>query len=256
MRIFKSIFKIIFTLIFILSLTACKTAPTATDTVSDETSNPAEVAEIPEESVEKVTPQILIPDYEGYEGEPPSEWAVGGYDMFKPLFSKDDGLSNITKNFKRPITRLEFAKLTRLFLEYQFRITLETPAVSEFTDTSDTDALKVYNAGFIKGRGRRVFAPDELITRQEAAGCVVNATFAIEDYAPVAARLTEPIPTLPTKDAGEVSANYGIEVRTAYANGFMTGVSEDMWMPNGTLTIEQALRLFNNVYDFYSNNGE
>jgi hypothetical protein len=164
------------------------------------------------------------------------------------------GLSHLTDNCKRPITRLEFAKLSRLFLEYKFDLVLGLPDVSELDDTLDPDALKIYNAGLMRGRGRRAFAPEDYIRRDEAAACIVNAAQAIQSHNPgVTAALAPPIPKLPADDADKVSDNCDIEVRTVYANGLMTGTSDRLFTPNGTLTIEQTFRLFDNLYKLYTN---
>jgi hypothetical protein len=239
-----------------LSLSACgrqKPAPIPIEVAEAEP--PAPKAPFTDER--EPDAEILIPDYEKYAGEPIADYARGGLALFSGLFSETTGLETITDNFKRPITRAEFAKLSRLFLEYKFDFSLALPEVSELDDTQDPDALKIYNAGLMRGRGRREFAPEGYIRREEAAACIINAAQAIEAHNPdLKARLEPPIAALPTEDAGDVSEQYGIEVRSTYANGLMTGATETKWAPNGALTVEQALRVFDNLYRFYSEKSE
>lgn len=86
-------------------------------------------------------------------------------------------------NYKEKITRLEFCRLA--MRTYFIKLgggglwDNDAPA-SPFSDVDDSDVSKAYNLGIVSGRGEGRFAPDELITRQEAAVMLCNLAKVLE----------------------------------------------------------------------------
>ncbi len=96
-----------------------------------------------------------------------SEWAT--VEVKKAL---DNGLypdklkdADLTK----PITRAEFAAVALKLYESLAGKTSAPAPTSTFTDTKDTDVLKAYALDIIVGVGNNKFAPDELLSREQAA---------------------------------------------------------------------------------------
>lgn len=83
-------------------------------------------------------------------------------------------------NFKDPVTRKSFCEIVLKVLDAQ-GITLECSEPYEehpFSDTDDENVIRLYNVKFIayhsekrvvQGKGDNTFAPDEYITRKDAA---------------------------------------------------------------------------------------
>ena len=88
-------------------------------------------------------------------------------------------------SYREKITRLEFCRLAAqtYFVKsgggYIWQGENENPT-SPFVDVNDPDVSRAYNLGIVSGRGEGRFAPDELITRQEAAVMLCNLAKVLE----------------------------------------------------------------------------
>ena len=69
----------------------------------------------------------------------------------------------------RPITRAEFAAVALKLYESLSGKTATGAPTSTFTDTKDLDVLKAFALDIVAGVGNNRFAPDELISREQAA---------------------------------------------------------------------------------------
>ena len=69
----------------------------------------------------------------------------------------------------KPITRAEFASVALKLYESFTGNTAAPAPVSTFTDTKDIDVLKSFALDIVLGVGNNKFAPDELISREQAA---------------------------------------------------------------------------------------
>jgi len=94
----------------------------------------------------------------------PSEWAIV---LVEDASGKELVIDEIRMDFRRHITREEFATLAvRL---YEKLTDKKTKAFQSdyFVDTNNIEVIKAYNLGIVNGIGSRTFAPDKLVSRQE-----------------------------------------------------------------------------------------
>ena len=72
-------------------------------------------------------------------------------------------------DLRQPITRAEFAAVSVKAYEAMSGIKANSAAVNPFVDCSDVEVLKAYNLGITTGISDTEFAPDMLLTREQAA---------------------------------------------------------------------------------------
>ena len=180
------------------------------------------------------------------------------------IFSKD--MSNV--DFRKPISRLEFAEMVYEAMGYMAGYTDYYTALQEanangenFFDThgytmpkiyppagelcfSDTDSIPVSalnRAGILLGKSESHFAPEDILTRQEAATVLsrISAYFSLQSF---------PMETAFT-DAGQISpwAREGAEI--ACGMGLMLGMADGSFSPQTQLTREQAVAVLIRLID-------
>lgn len=109
-----------------------------------------------------------------YLSDKPSSWATDEVEL-----AYGEGLvpDAYLKNFTTPATRLEFCKLVANFLEiYKGKLLNEILKDANvqmdktaFDDTNEDVIFAITALGIVNGKGNNKFAPDDKITRQEAA---------------------------------------------------------------------------------------
>jgi len=106
-------------------------------------------------------------------------------------------------------------------------------------DTDNVNVLKLYKAGIILGKEHNktgiVFAPNDLITREEAAVILHR----IATYLNISS--DESLPYANFSDGTAISDWAGVAVHTMYQLGVMKGVSDTEFSPKGLYTIEQTI---------------
>lgn len=122
--------------------------------------------------------------------------AVSSQSSYKPeiMGAISAGLvpNSLRGSYNASITRAEFCKLIAAFLEQYYGKTLDEivadkgSASASFTDTRDEDVLNIAALGIVTGMGEGKFAPNNSISRQQAAtmlarladvvGCKTNAS--------------------------------------------------------------------------------
>lgn len=157
-------------------------------------------------------------------------------------------------NFKRPITRKEFAyimvgamdlfgysfdELLYYFDNYGFR--------TDFTDTNNDPIIQIAKIqGIVNGTSETAFSPDELLTREQAATMLIH----LFDNAQQKLRISKPIVTEPTyfidRDRFSSWAVSAIDLVSMMKDPsvdrfIMGGVGGDEFLPDGNITVEQAL---------------
>jgi len=181
-----------------------------------------------------------------------TNWYYGNVsDWAKPelMDSVANGIADnpdLFENCKSNITRKEFATLAvNLYKE----IKKEDPAPAEydtFSDTSDLSVRIAYNLGIIKGMGNGIFAPNNLVTREQMAVMMLNAVNVLgTDY-------HKGDGTLVMTDKNQVSSWAKNGVDFVYENDFMKG-DGFTFNPKSNTSIEQAVAIVNRVYKKYAN---
>lgn len=157
--------------------------------------------------------------------------------------------------FKTNISRLEFCGLI-------FNLVIQTPYFQTwceenleedetefpsfidkaFTDTEDVGVLLLHHIGIINGKSETEFAPNDNLTREEAATIIVRM---IDITTPMAA--TEV--WYEYNDLSDISDWAMSSVQRISNLGFMKGIGENKFAPKDTYTTEQAVVTVVRVFD-------
>ena len=160
----------------------------------------------------------------------PSEWATKDID-----FAYAVGITDANKDYlyKENITREEFCELIyNLIVLTSDEIT--APITDSFTDTKNDKILMLNGLGIINGKSATEFAPNDYLTREEAATIIVRM---VNKVFPMAA--TEM--WFEYDDINEVSEWASDSIQTISNLGFMNGVGNNRFAPKDTYTTEQAI---------------
>ena len=149
------------------------------------------------------------------------------------------------------ISRIDFCHLAYKMLEQKSLIS-ENNVKSSFADTDDAEVAFLANSGIINGRSETEFAPNDDITREEAAVILTNTAEFMD--------VKEDITLFDTvfSDYDTVSDWAKESVRKMDSLGIMRGVGDNNFSPKSNYTMEQSavtmLKLFNlDVSDYASN---
>lgn len=149
------------------------------------------------------------------------------------------------------ITRIDFCRLAYKMLTEKNGVDI-AEAESKFKDTNDLEVGALANVGIINGRTDTEFAPDDSITREEAAVILTNAAEFMgvkKDIALFDTRFS---------DFETVSDWAKDAVCKMDSIGIMRGVGDNNFAPKSNYTMEQSaitmLKLFNlNLSDYKEN---
>lgn len=112
-----------------------------------------------------------------------------------------------------------------------------------FSDCSDTQIETISAMGIIQGMGDGTFAPEEYITREQAATILCRmAEFLGNKTIPTAAKMSY-------TDENEISDWAKSSVACINAMGIMNGVSKKEFAPKQTYTVEQAIATMLRLYE-------
>lgn len=160
----------------------------------------------------------------------PSEWAAKDIDYALAVGITDYGKDYL---YKENITREEFCELIyNLIVLTSDEIT--APITDSFTDTKNDKMLMLNGLGIINGKSATEFAPNDYLTREEAATIIVRM---VNKVFPMAA--TEM--WFEYDDINEVSEWASDSIQTISNLGFMNGVGNNRFAPKDTYTTEQAI---------------
>ena len=170
------------------------------------------------------------------ENDEPSAWAIPYIERSAELGLIPDSLY---WRYPQPITRAEFCAIaTRTF---ESVVGSEITESAYFYDTGDPNVAKMAGLGIVHGTEQNIFEPDREIKREEAAVLLSNLMRALnrplQDSRPAFADLSS---------IAEWSRN---EVGQVQAQGIMAGVGNNMFDPQGNLTIEQSIKTMLVIYD-------
>jgi len=175
------------------------------------------------------------------EADPPSSWAVSQVDA---AISAGLVPENLQSQFTTPITRAEFAALAVAF--YEVVTGREIAQRLTFNDTSDINVQKMGGLGVVTGVGGGYFAPNDTLTRQQAAVIIVRLAEAVG----------QPFPTPSTPLAFSDNAQISLWAITAVGQvrdmGIMGGTGGNMFSPGGYYTREQAIVTMMRTFEIVS----
>lgn len=149
-------------------------------------------------------------------------------------------------NYKEPITREKFCEIVYNMLMKTADKGMAVPSAFYFEDTYNSKVSTLYYADIIKGKGERLFAPDDYLTREEAATILYRVAEFLEIDMPQTA-YDESIPYYADKEAISDWAFNAVFVMKEM--GIMVGTSETEFSPKETYTAEQAIATIIRMYN-------
>ena len=175
---------------------------------------------------------------------PPSDWALSDVEKAEALNITEKGK---IYRYRMSITREEFCELIYNYCANVIRHLVTFDSECSFTDT-DNEHIKMLNeAGIINGKSETEFAPNDLLTREEAAvilNRMVNKTI--------------PVPVTEMyfnfDDEASISDWASNSIQVMCNMGVMNGVGENKFAPQDTYTTEQAIATIVRVYAAQSAN--
>jgi hypothetical protein len=172
----------------------------------------------------------------------PSSWAA---DAVNTAITTGLVPQNLQSAYTQATTRAEFAALAVTLYEKVTGNEIALDRSIPFVDTTDINAHKAYTIGVVTGMGEGRFAPDESLTREQAAAMLYRLAYAVGQPFPPSA------PTFAFADNASISSWAAEAVGQMQASGIMGGVGDNRFAPQGSYTREQSivtmLRLFDIV---------
>lgn len=140
---------------------------------------------------------------------------------------------DLTKDIKREaFCDLMFNTINKISLENSVKVTYAARD-SHFYDTDNKSVISLYRMGIISGKTSTKFAPDDFITREEAA--------AILDRAAEYLDLKKFTNTNRFTDSREISGWAYDSVEAVCGMNIMSGMGDGTFNPDGHYTLEQAI---------------
>ena len=169
--------------------------------------------------------------------ERPSAWAVSEVDAAIAATLVPQGLQS---KYTQTVTRAEYCALAVAL--YEAVTGGEITERAQFSDTSDVNVEKMAALEVVNGVGDNKFAPDEKLTREQAATMLSRLAKAIG----------KPLPTTdapPFADYSDVSAWAVDAVSQMQATGIMGGVGNNTFAPKADYTREQSIITMIRLFD-------
>lgn len=168
-----------------------------------------------------------------------SEWAK---DEIEKALSLKIAEPDTEYLYTEPISRELFCEMVyNLVLCINESMTVEDNEV-KFTDTDNRKIYILNKAGIVQGKSDTEFAPDDFLTREEAATILVRMI-----NREMSMTVSEVMFNF--EDSSEIS-DWAYESVQAMCNlGFMLGVGENKFAPKDTYTTEQAMATLVRIYE-------
>ena len=170
----------------------------------------------------------------------PSSWAA---EQVNAAIAEGLVPPNLQSNYTNAITRAEFATLVVVMYE-KVKGEILAGSIPLFVDTDDFKVQKAAWIGVVAGVGNDRFAPNDTLTREQAAVMLSRLTD----------KLNNPLPrqTATFADNAEVSEWAIDSVGNVQASGIMSGVGNNNFSPKGSYTREQSIitivRMFSMIW--------
>ncbi|MCC2176069.1 S-layer homology domain-containing protein [Agathobaculum butyriciproducens] len=177
--------------------------------------------------------------------EAPSSWAKSAVDT-----ARNAGIvpEQVDQAYTQSITRADFCALAAAVYrtwEKSGNVKSVDKATVSFSDTKDEDVLLCASLGVVNGVGNGKFAPQQQLTRQQAASMLHrlgnlrrNAKDSVKERMPHV-----------FADGADIQAWARSDVYWAYNSGVMNGVSGNRFAPNNSYTHEQSIATMLRLYD-------
>jgi len=177
--------------------------------------------------------------YIKYNGNTPSEWAA---DIINDAMEK--GILTESPAYRNNITREQFCELAYNMLDSAMNVNWKKASPVKFNDTYNEKVLALAYEGIINGKSDSVFAPDDTLTREEAAAIL----YRIAEYAKVKSDLSDTDTVY--ADDSEISDWAKSAVYMLNKLGIMQGTDKG-FEPKSGYTAEQSvvtlMRLYNMI---------
>ena len=168
-----------------------------------------------------------------------SEWATDYILECQEL----DFLENVTDiSYKEPITREKFCEIIYNMLMKTVDKGWSVPTAIPFVDTYNSKVATLYYEDIINGKGDKIFAPIDYLTREEAATIIIRVVNKFMSM-PVTEMYFE------YDDISEVSEWASNSVQVISNLGIMEGVGNNKFAPKDTYTAEQGIATIMRLYN-------
>ena len=174
------------------------------------------------------------------EGIDSSEWATDYILECMELGFLED-VSEL--NYKEPITREKFCEIVYNMLDKTMEIKWQKTSPNPFRDTFNEKVFSLCHEGVINGKGDYTFAPDDYLTREEAATILIRTAQLMEIGMPENAYDDKVY-----DDEDEISEWAFPSVHYCRKLNIMVGTSETEFSPKETYTAEQAVATVMRLY--------
>lgn len=164
-------------------------------------------------------------------GAQTSKWAEAQVNAAVAKGLAPEGLGD---DYRVSITRAQFAATAVKLYEVMSGEKIAPAANNPFTDTSDPDVLRAAAAGFVNGVTDTTFAPDALVTREQAA------TLLSRVYTKLGGEIPQ-VSNTAFADDTSVSGYAKSAVAFMADKDIVSGVGENQFNAKGSASIEQAL---------------
>ena len=163
---------------------------------------------------------------------PPSDWALSDIEKAEALSITEEGK---IYHYRMAITREEFCEL---IYNYCYNVIREVDTVTgenKFTDTTNTNIIRLNAMGIINGKSETEFAPQDLLTREEAA-TILNRLINV-----VHPNLASTELYFEFADSEQISDWSMSAIQRICNMGIMKGVGNNNFAPQDNYTTEQAI---------------
>ena len=172
----------------------------------------------------------------------PSDWAKEDVEMALELGILDKDKTYYYGSF---ITREEFCELIDAFIDAESKVYAlgGKDFGNPFVDTDNPAVVSLYIHGIINGKGEKIFAPDDFLTREEAA-VIFSRVFSLYPDVDFTQQYFE------YDDEKDISSWAKNAVQIMSNTGIMEGYSGGVFYPKSILSTEEALSMTMRFYRY------
>lgn len=146
--------------------------------------------------------------------------------------------------YKKPVTREKFCEMIYNMLDKSMTVEWKKVSPNPFKDTVNEKVFSLYLEGIIEGKGGYTFAPDDFLTREEAATILIRTAQFMGIGMPENAYDSKVY-----DDENSISDWAFASVHYCRKLGVMIGTSETEFSPQDEYTAEQAIATILRLYE-------